>query len=145
MNLLINLISHLLGFSTISASTLSVEIVISGISVNKFISKICFGKSGRNDKNNDTPAILNIFPKFALVAMKNLLSVFANVLLPSSTPFASTSKSFSSNTKSVASSLHLQPYPPKYQHQQHEAPMHHLFHLPYTQQHSFSLNVLMLE
>jgi nitrite reductase (NO-forming) len=44
--------------------------------------------------------MLNIFPKFALVAIKTYFNVLTKVLLPSCTPFANTPKSFSSNTKS---------------------------------------------
>jgi hypothetical protein len=98
-----NFISRRLGLSTISKSTLFVDIVISGASVIKFISKICFGNNGRNGRNSDAPAMLNIFPKFALVAIKTYFNVLANVRLPSSTPFANTANSFSSNTKSAAS------------------------------------------
>ena len=47
--------------------------------------------------------MLNIFPKFALVAIKTYLSVLAKVVRPSLTPSISTPRSFSSNTISAAS------------------------------------------
>ena len=126
MNFLMNLISHFLGFSTSSVSTVSVDIVISGRSVSKFISKTCFGNNGRNGKNNDAPAMLNMFPKFALVAMKTYFKVLAKVLLPSCTPFANTPKSFSSIRKISRFLYNISRlYLPKYLHQKHEAPMHH--------------------
>lgn len=64
----------------------------------ELVNKI-FGKSGRIGKNYDEPAILNMFPKFALVAVGTHLSLLANVPLPSSAPFVYTSGSFSRRTK----------------------------------------------
>ena len=68
-------ISIRVGLSTIPGSTLSVEIVISGRSVSKFVSRICLGSRGRKCKNSDAPAMLNILPKLALVAIKIYLRV----------------------------------------------------------------------
>src|SRR6266568_1897439 len=53
------------GLCTNSSSTLSPAIVISGKSVSKLMSRICFGSSGKNGRNSDAPAMLNMFPKFA--------------------------------------------------------------------------------
>ena len=77
--------------------------VISGKSVIRLVSNICLGNNGRKGINSDTPAMLNMFPKFALVAIKTYLSVLANVVRPSLTPSMSTPRSFSSNTISAAS------------------------------------------
>src|SRR5713226_5875735 len=49
------------------ASTLSVGIVTWARSYRKLLSKICVGSIGRNRKNNEAPAMLNILPKFELV------------------------------------------------------------------------------
>ena len=78
------------GCSTISLSTLSVPMVVSGKSVIRLVSKICPGRRGRKDRKRDAPAMLNMFPKFALVAMNTYFRVLAKVFLPSFTPFAST-------------------------------------------------------
>ena len=91
------------GCSTISASTLSVAMVISGKSVSRLVSRICLGSSGRNGRNSDAPAMLNMLPKLALVAMNTYFSVLAKVIRPSRTPCASTPRSFSSSTMSAAS------------------------------------------
>lgn len=47
--------------------------------------------------------MLNMLPKFALVAMNTYLSVLANVMRPSRTPSASTLRSGASSTMSAAS------------------------------------------
>lgn len=86
-----------------SLSTLSMAIVISGRSVNRFISKICLGTKGRKDKKSEAPAILNMLPKLALVAINMYFIVFANVRRPSITPSESTARSFSRSTMSAAS------------------------------------------
>jgi uncharacterized protein (TIGR03000 family) len=52
---------------TISSSTRSVAIVISGMSVRMFMNRICLGSRGRNGRKSDAPAMLNMFPKLALV------------------------------------------------------------------------------
>ena len=77
--------------------------VISGKSVSRLVSRICFGNNGRNGRNSDAPAMLNMLPKLALVAMKTYFSVFANVVRPSRTPCTRTPRSFSSRTMSAAS------------------------------------------
>jgi hypothetical protein len=46
----------------------------------ELVNKI-FGKSGRIGRNYDEPAILNMFPKLALVAVGTHLSLLANVPL----------------------------------------------------------------
>ena len=76
------LISQLCGSSTSSLSTVSVAKVISGKSVNKFVSRICVGSRGRKGRKRDAPAMLNIFPKLALVAMKTYFMVLAKVFRP---------------------------------------------------------------
>lgn len=91
------------GCSTISLSTLSVPMVVSGKSVIRLVSNICLGRRGRKDRKSDAPAMLNMFPKLALVAMNTYLRVLAKVFLPSFTPHASTSRSFSSRTMSADS------------------------------------------
>ncbi len=77
------------GSLTSYLSTVSVVIVISGKSVNKLVSRICAGSRGRKGKR-DASAMLNIFPKLALLAMKTYFRVLAKVFLP---PLASTSAS----------------------------------------------------
>ena len=67
------------------------------------MSRICFGSRGRNGRKSDAPAIENMFPKFAEVAMKMYFSVFANVTRPSRTPSTRTPRSFSSRTICAAS------------------------------------------
>src|SRR6188768_2291120 len=83
INLLIKSIFHRKGFCTISGSTRSVAMVISGKSVIKFVSKTCLGSKGRKFNKREAPAMLNIFPKLALLAMKTYFKVLANVILPS--------------------------------------------------------------
>ncbi len=61
------------GRASISASTLSLAMVISGTSVSTLVSKICLGNNGRNGSSSDAPAMLNMLPKFALVAIKHVL------------------------------------------------------------------------
>lgn len=103
MKLRINLISQCCGRCIASASTRSVAMVISGKSVNKLVSRICLGSNGRKGNNSEAPAILNMLPKLALVAIKTYFCVLANVLRPSRTPAVSTARSGSSNTMSAAS------------------------------------------
>lgn len=55
--------------------------VISGRSVIRLVKRICLGKRGRNVRKIDAPAILNILPKLALVAMNTYLRVLAKVLI----------------------------------------------------------------
>jgi hypothetical protein len=61
------------------------------------------GSSGRNGRESDTPAMLNMLPKLALVAIKTYFSVFAKVVRPSRTPCTRTPRSFPSKTISAAS------------------------------------------
>lgn len=61
---------------------MSLTMTISGRSVRKLINRICLGSMGRKDRNSDAPAMLNIFPKLALVAVKTYLSVLAKVVRP---------------------------------------------------------------
>ena len=104
MNFFMNEMSQRCGVSIISGSTRSVAIVISGKSVIKFIRSTWPGSRGRNFlRKRDAPAMLNMFPKFALVAMKTYFMVFAKVIRPLFTPSISTSRSFSRRTKSAAS------------------------------------------
>ena len=39
--------------------------------MSKLVKRIYFGRSGRKGKKSDAPAILNMLPKLALVAMKH--------------------------------------------------------------------------
>ena len=103
INLRMKPISQRRGFSTISLSTVSVAMVVSGKSVNKLVSRICLGSRGRKGKKSDAPAMLNIFPKLALVAIKTYFMVLAKVLRPSFTPSTSASRSFSRSTISAVS------------------------------------------
>jgi len=103
MNRWMNLISQRCGLSTEMESTRSVAMVISGKSVNRLVSKICFGNRGRNGRNKEAPAILNILPKLALVAMKIYFMVLANVFLPATIPAQSTFRSWFRSTISAAS------------------------------------------
>lgn len=57
---------------------------------------------GRNGNSRDDPATLSIFPNVAPVVIKMYFKELANVSRPSTTPSASTERSFSSNTKSAA-------------------------------------------
>jgi hypothetical protein len=66
MKLRMNPVSQQRGRSTISASTVSLAMVISGKAVIRFVSRICFGRRGRNGRNSDTPAMLNMLPKFSI-------------------------------------------------------------------------------
>ena len=77
--------------------------VISGKSVIRLVRSICLGSKGRKGIKRDNPAILNIFPKFALVAIKTYFRVLAKVVRPCLTPSIKTPKSFSSRTMSAAS------------------------------------------
>ena len=103
MNLFINFISHVTGLCNQSSSTESDAICSDGKSVNRFVSRICFGNSGKNFKNKLAPAIENIFPKFALVATNMYFNVLMNVLLPSFIPDTKTFKLFSNKTIDAAS------------------------------------------
>jgi hypothetical protein len=51
--------------------------VISGKSVIRLVSKICLGKRGRKERKREAPAMLNMLPKLALVAIKTYFMVFA--------------------------------------------------------------------
>ena len=68
-----------------------------------WLNKICFGNSGRKGKKSEAPAMLNMFPKFALVAIKIYFMVFVNVLRPSTIPWYNTSRSWFNKTISAAS------------------------------------------
>src|SRR5476649_1249327 len=80
MNLRMATMSQRRGWSTISASTSSVAMVISGKSVIRLVSRIWAGNNGRYGRKSDAAAMLNMLPKLALVAMKTYLSVLANVI-----------------------------------------------------------------
>ncbi len=69
----------------------------------RLVSSTCLGSNGKNGRMSDTPAMLNMFPKLALVAMNTYLRVLAKVALPSRTPSTKTPRSFSSKTMSAAS------------------------------------------
>ncbi len=58
---------------------------------------------GRNDKNTEAPAALNMLPKFDDVDMRTYFMVLAKIRRPSMTPSASTPRSLSSRTTSAAS------------------------------------------
>ena len=72
------------GFAIHSGSTLSLAIAMAGMSDKKLFNKICDDNSGRNGSIIDARAMLNMLPKFALIAVRTYFSVFANVLRPSS-------------------------------------------------------------
>ena len=61
------------------------------------------GNRGRKGKKMDAPAMLNMFPKLALVAMKTYFRVLAKVFRPPYTPATSASRLFSSSTISATS------------------------------------------
>ncbi len=63
--------------------------------VKRFVNSTCLGSRGRNGRNIETPAMLNMLPKLALVAIKTYFMVFANVFLPSIIPWDKTPRSFS--------------------------------------------------
>lgn len=98
-----NFISHFTGLFNQSSSTESDAIYKDGKSVNKFVSRICFCKSGKNFRNRLAPAIENIFPKLALVATNIYFKVLIKVLLPSFIPDNRTSKLFYKRTMDAAS------------------------------------------
>ena len=50
------------------------------------MSRICVGSIGKNGKNNDAPAMLNILPKFELVPIKRYFMTLPNALRPSRMP-----------------------------------------------------------
>ncbi len=60
------------------------------------------GSSGRNGSSSDAPAMLNMLPKLALVAMNTYLSVLASVLRPSMMPRCKTARLCSSRMKPAA-------------------------------------------
>ena len=90
-------------FDAITSSTRSLAMVISGRSVRKLINRICLGSIGRKGRNSEAPAMLNMLPKLALVAMNTYFSVLAKVLRPSTIPRAAHPDPASSSTKSAAS------------------------------------------
>jgi hypothetical protein len=51
--------------------------VISGKSVIKLVRRICENNMGRKGRKRDAPAMLNMFPKLALVAIKTYFNVLA--------------------------------------------------------------------
>jgi hypothetical protein len=67
------------------------------------LSRIWEGSMGRKFRNNDAPAALNMLPKLLDVPMSTYLMVLAKMRRPSTTPSASTSRSFSSRITSAAS------------------------------------------
>ena len=73
------------------------------MSERKFSSRICGASMGRNDRNIEAPAMLNMLPKLPLMAVRMYLSVLANVTRPSSMPCFKIARSFLSSTKSAAS------------------------------------------
>ena len=95
--------SHADGRASISSSTLSVGIVIWLASYSRLLSRICVGSIGRNERNADAAAALNMFPKFDDVAIRTYLIVLAKMRRPSTTPSASTPRSLSSRMMSAAS------------------------------------------
>ena len=103
MNRRMKEMSHFRGWIQSSRSMLSVAIAIDGKSVSRLVSNICLGSNGRNGSSKDAPAMLNILPKLALVAIKMYLMVLVNTRRPSFTPFISTDRSLSSSTRSAAS------------------------------------------
>jgi hypothetical protein len=73
------------------------------VSYRRLFSRIWEGSNGRNARNKEAPAALNMFPKFEEVAISTYFIVLAKIRLPSITPAASTPRSFSSSTTSAAS------------------------------------------
>src|SRR5208282_6524685 len=64
-----NLMSQAAGRASCSESTLSVGIASWPVSYNRLFSRIWEGSIGRNFRNNDEPAALNMFPKLEEVAI----------------------------------------------------------------------------
>ena len=91
------------GRASICSSTLSPDRVIAGRSVSMLVSRICLGSSGRNGSSSEAPAMLNMLPKFALVAMSTYFKVLAKVSRPSRMPSTRMSRLFSSSTMSATS------------------------------------------
>ena len=58
----------------------------------KLFSRIWPAMSGRNGRNSEATAMLTMLPRLALVVVRMYLSVFANVLRPSSMPRRMTSR-----------------------------------------------------
>jgi len=111
MNFLIRKYSHRLGVITISTSVRSVAMVISGKSVIRFVNRICLGSRGRKDRNREAPAMLTMFPKLALVAIKTYFIVLASVSPPLMDTLHEHLRFFSRSTISADS----WPHPPRYQ------------------------------
>ena len=59
----------------------------------KLLSRICEASRGRNGRNSEAPAMLNMLPKLALMVVRMYLSVLANVMRPSSMPWRKMAKS----------------------------------------------------
>src|SRR5215813_2841677 len=70
-----NLMSHAAGRASVSGSTLSLGMASWPVSYKRLFSRICDGSNGRNDKNNEAPAALNMFPKFDEVAISTYFIV----------------------------------------------------------------------
>ena len=61
--------------------------VICAASYRKLFSRICVGSIGKNGRNSDAPAMLNMFPKFELVPISRYFITFAEARRPSMIPF----------------------------------------------------------
>ncbi|MDD2835671.1 MAG: hypothetical protein PHY05_05925 [Methanothrix sp.] len=59
---MMNPIDHRLGCEPSSGSTLSPAIVISGRSVKRLVNRTCEERRGRNGRNRESRAMLNMFP-----------------------------------------------------------------------------------
>src|SRR4026209_329470 len=69
--------SHGRGRRMYSSSTLSEGIVSCDASYRKLFKRICVGSMGRNGRNTDAAAMLNMLPKLELVPMKRYLRTLA--------------------------------------------------------------------
>ena len=65
-------------------------IVICARSYRKLFSRICVGSIGRNGRNNDAAAMLNMFPKFELVPINRYFIMLPDARRPSRIPRCST-------------------------------------------------------
>ncbi len=112
------------GVWMLMSSTRSVAMAISGKSVSRLVSKICLGSKGKNWRNSEAPAMLNMLPKLALVAIKIYFMVLVKVLRPSTIPLISTSRFWLNKTISAASLATSTAYQQKSRHQRCVKPGH---------------------
>src|SRR5215813_10081937 len=75
MNCRTNLMSQAAGRASASGSTLSAGIASWPVSYRRLFSRIWEGSNGRNARNKEAPAALNMFPKFEEVAISTYFIV----------------------------------------------------------------------